>query len=80
MTLSRTQLERYAKQSEVRVRSGVRLVGILGAVAIGAAAFEVWALAKLFGVFAVFFVVVTLAEYLNARSKRAKAASVEASK
>ncbi len=79
MTVNRAQLERYAKQSEMRVRSGARLVGLLGAVAIGAAAFEVWALSKLFGVFAIFFAVVTLAEHLNARSKRAKA-SVETSK
>lgn len=74
MSGSREQLLRYAKQSEVRVRSGAPLVGLLVLVALVSAAFDGWAFAKLCGVCAAFFCVVTLFEYLNARRKRARAA------
>jgi hypothetical protein len=73
MSSNRAQLERYAKQSEVRVRSGTRLVGFFVLLALIAWSFDGQALAKLSGVCAAFFSVVTLAEYLNARRKRARA-------
>jgi hypothetical protein len=73
MSTNRTQLERYAKQSEVRVRSAARLVGLLILIAVVSASFDGWPLAKISGVFAAFFSVVTLVEYVNARRKRARA-------
>jgi len=74
MSGSREQMLRYAKQSEVRVRSGARLVGLLALITLVSAAFDGWSFAKLFGVCAAFFSAVTLFEYLNARRKRARAA------
>lgn len=80
MADNRTQLNRFAKQSEVRVRSSARLVGLFILMGAGAAMFEAWALTKLSGAFAAFFAVVALAEFLNARRRRAQANATEIAK
>ncbi len=62
--------ERIA-QSQIRVRSGIRLVAFLLLVVICAFLFDVLWLVKLGGVVAGFFALVTLLEYWNAwRLKR----------
>lgn len=60
---------RYAKQSKLRVRSGLRLVGFLLLVAGAAAVGGVWWLAKLGLGASAFFAAVTLTEHLNARRR-----------
>lgn len=63
--------EARIKQSEVRVKSVVKLILFFALVAAAAWFFAVLWLAKLAGVLACFFVVVTLAEFVNAwRLKR----------
>ena len=71
------QLLRYAAQSEIRVRSGAKLVGALLIVGAAAAAFGVWWLASICGAGAAFLALVTAAEHWNARRKRRRAASLE---
>ena len=77
MSDPRGELERYAKQSEIRVRSGTKLVALLLAVAIASAAFGVWWLAQLSGSVATFFAIVTLFEYWNARRRRRQLSKVD---
>ena len=62
--------EARARQSVVRVRSGLKLVAFLALVAIVAFLLGVAWLAKLAGVAAGFFVVVTALEAWNARRLR----------
>lgn len=65
--MSEADNERKAKQSRVRVRSGVRLVAMLSIIAVlGLVADVIW-LAKLSGFATLFFSAVTVLEYLNAR-------------
>lgn len=68
-------IEERIGQSQVRVRSGLRLVGLLLLVVIGAFFFRVLWLAKLVGAAAGFFTLVTLLEYWNVRrlKRRSKA-------
>jgi hypothetical protein len=73
MRTSQSQLNRYAKQSEVRVRSGPLLIGVLALVAIIGAAFQAWALVKLSSIGIAMFAAITLGEYVNARRKRLRA-------
>ncbi len=61
---------RYAKQSEVRVRSGIKLIAFLLIIVAVGAAFNVWWVAKAACAVAVFFLLVTLAESLNACRRR----------
>jgi len=72
------QLLRYAAQSEIRVRSGAKLVAGLSVLAAVGAVLGVWWLAKVCGAAAVLFVLITLLEYWNAHRKRQRAASLEA--
>ena len=58
---------RFAKQSRVRVRSGLRLIGSLLVMVFLASAFGVWWLAKVGGAVCAFFAIVTVLEYLNVR-------------
>lgn len=60
------KLETRIRQSQVRVRSGIRLVLFLAVAAIAAYAFKTIWLAQLLGWVTTFFCVVTLAEYYNA--------------
>lgn len=60
------------EQSRVRVKSGLRLIGFLLLVAAAALFFDVLWLAKLGGVAAGFFVLVTLLEYWNVRRLKAR--------
>lgn len=66
------ETEERIRQSQVRVRSGLRLVGFLVAVSVVAFLFGVVWVAQLSGVLAGFFGVVTLLEFWNVRrlSKR----------
>lgn len=65
------KLNTRIRQSEVRVRSGVRLFTILVAVSLAAFAIGIFWLAKLLGVAAAFFFAVTGLEFWNAwRLKR----------
>lgn len=60
------KLETRIRQSQVRVRSGIRLVLFLAIAAIAAYAFKTIWLAQLLGWMTAFFCVVTLAEHYNA--------------
>lgn len=64
--MTTSEATRYAKQSRVRVRSGIRLVSLLLIVSVAAAYFDIWWLAKLVGSVAAFFAFVTLLEHGNA--------------
>jgi cobalamin synthase len=55
------------EQSKVRVKSGLRLIGFLLLVAVVSLFFGVVWLAKLGGVAAGFFTLITLSEYWNVR-------------
>jgi hypothetical protein len=55
------------EQSKVRVKSGLRLIGFLLLVAVASLFFGVVWLAKLGGVAAGFFTLITLLEYWNVR-------------
>lgn len=55
------------EQSKVRVKSGLRLIGFLLLVAVVSLFFGVMWLAKLGGVAAGFFTLITLLEYWNVR-------------
>jgi hypothetical protein len=63
---------RYARQSRVRVRSGLRLVSFLLIVLTAAGYFGIWWLAKLVGSLAAFFASVSLLELWNARRRERK--------
>jgi len=65
--MSEAKNERNARQSRVRVKSGVRLVAVLSVVAVLGFLTDVIWLAKLSGVASFFFFAVTVLEYLNAR-------------
>jgi uncharacterized membrane protein YfcA len=65
--MTTSEATRHAKQSRVRVRSGIRLVSFLLIVSVAAAYFSIWWLAKLVGGLAAFFAFATLLEYWNAR-------------
>ena len=60
-------LSKEARQSRVRVRSGLRLVGALVAAARASLAFEVSWLARVLGAAGAFFAVITVVEYFNVR-------------
>jgi len=66
------KIQERIKQSQVRVRSGIRLVGLLLLVVVGAFFFGVSWLAKLGGATAGFFTLVTLLEYWNVRRLKGK--------
>jgi uncharacterized membrane protein YfcA len=74
---SAQQLIRYAKQSEVRVRSGIKLVTFLLIIVAVGAAFSVWWVAKVGGAVAAFFSLVTLAEFMNGRRRRRQAETTD---
>jgi hypothetical protein len=60
------------EQSKVRVKSGLRLIGFLLLVAVGSLFFGVVWLAKLGGVAAGFFTLITLLEYWNVRGLKSR--------
>ena len=65
--MARSETARHARQSAVRVRSGLKLVGALSLVAVVSALLHVWWLTKLGTAAAAFFSAVTLLEYCNVR-------------
>jgi predicted PurR-regulated permease PerM len=67
------KLLRFARQSERRVASGLRLVALGAATALVAALIDVPWLVKLALAVTAFFLLTSLAEWLNARLKRRKA-------
>ena len=64
---------RFARQSAIRVRSGLWLVAVLLAVALGAMCVNLWWLVKLAGIAAGFFAFVSALEFANAHLKRQRA-------
>ena len=66
-TMACSENARRARQSAVRVRSGLNLVGALSLVAMASALLHVWWLAELGAMAAVFFLAVTALEYWNVR-------------
>ncbi len=65
--MTTSEATRYAKQSRVRVRSGIHLVSFLLIVSVATAYFGIGWFAKLAGGLAAFFAFVTLLEYWNVR-------------
>jgi hypothetical protein len=71
------QLERHAKQSEVRVRSGLKLVAILLALAIVLGSLKSWGAVKVVLATAAFFGLATSVEHWNVVRRRRQVSALK---